>query len=113
LVCGGDLPRFWSRGAVIDRDLLGELTTNTLKHAVDDRAGVHIEVRIAQKDGMITLTYRNDGPDYPEDVLNLKRYSAGLDIVKQSVHKSLQGDLSLHNADGAVAEIRFKPRGKE
>jgi PAS domain S-box-containing protein len=88
--------------------ILSELTTNTLKHAADDGARVRITVQIAEKDGIITLTYRNDGPGYPEDVLRLERHSAGLDIIKRSVRKNLRGDLALRNDGGAVTEIRFK-----
>jgi len=88
--------------------ILSELTTNTLKHAVAGRGAVHITVRITQQDGVITLTYRNDGPGYAEEVLSLKRHSAGLDIVKRSVRKNLRGELTLRNEGGAVTEIRFK-----
>jgi two-component sensor histidine kinase len=89
--------------------IISELTTNTLKYAANDRETIHITVRIAQtEDDTITLTYRNDGPPYPEDVLSLKRHSAGMDIVKRSVRTNLRGDLTLSNEEGAVTEIRFQ-----
>jgi two-component sensor histidine kinase len=88
--------------------ILSELTTNTLKYGANGRDVVHIAVRITQQDGIVTLTYRNDGPGYPEDVLSLERHSAGLDIIKRSVRKNLRGELTLRNEDGAVTEIRFK-----
>jgi PAS domain S-box-containing protein len=88
--------------------ILSELTTNTLKYAGQDRDTIHITVQIAQKDDTVTLTYKNDGPDYPEDVLNLTRTSTGLTIIERLVEKNLRGKLALRNAEGAVTEIRFK-----
>ncbi|MFP4394230.1 MAG: PAS domain S-box protein [Anaerolineales bacterium] len=93
--------------------ILSELATNTLKYAVAGRDAVHIKVQITQKDGTIILTYRNDGPDFPEDVLDLDRHSAGLDIIKRTVRKSLQGKITLRNTpQGAETEIRFKADSK-
>ncbi len=88
--------------------ILSELTTNTLKYAVRGRDGVHITVRVTQHADTVTLVYRNDGPGYPEDVLRLERYDAGLDIISRSVRKNLNGKLKLYNEEGAVTEIRFK-----
>jgi PAS domain S-box-containing protein len=93
--------------------ILSELTTNTLKHGVVGRGAVHIAVQITQQDRVITLTYRNDGPGYAEEVLSLARHSAGLDIVKRSVRKNLQGELALRNEDGAVTEIRFRAEDRK
>ncbi len=88
--------------------VISELTTNTLKYAVAGRDTVRIAVCIAQEDDVITLIYRNDGPGYPEDVLRLARYNAGLDIVQKIVRKNLMGEVVLCNDDGAVTEMRFK-----
>ncbi len=94
--------------------ILSELTTNTLKHAIADRDAVHIEVQITQEDNIITLIYRNDGPGFPEEVLNLESHSAGLDIIKRSVRHSLQGQITLRNTpDGAETELHFKAGTKE
>jgi two-component sensor histidine kinase len=94
--------------------VLSELATNTLKYAVAGRDEVQIEVEITQKDGIIVLTYRNDGPGFPEEVRRLEHHSAGLDIVKRTVRKNLQGELILSNTpDGAVTEIQFKAESKD
>jgi two-component sensor histidine kinase len=90
--------------------VISELTTNTLKYAVAGRDTVRITVCITQEDDVITLVYRNDGPGFPEEVLRLERHSAGLDIVKKIVRKNLRGELVLRNDDGAVTQMRFKPR---
>jgi PAS domain S-box-containing protein len=88
--------------------VLSELVTNTLKYAMDGRDVVRVNVQIAREDDGIILTYRNDGPDYPEEVLRLERHNAGLDIVQNIVRRNLRGELALRNENGAVAEIRFK-----
>jgi two-component sensor histidine kinase len=92
--------------------ILSELATNTLKHGLAGRDAVHIGVQIEQAGDWITLTYRNDGPDYPDDVLSLARLNAGLDIVQRSVQTNLQGELALRNDGGAVTEIRFRGEGR-
>ena len=54
------------------------------------------------------MEFRDDGPGYPEDVLQLERYRVGFDLIQKMVRQGLRGELSLHNDDGAVAVIRFK-----
>jgi two-component sensor histidine kinase len=111
--------------------VIGELTTNTLKYAVDGRKAVRVTVRIRSRPyalnhshgpgcpsdadrspnyDRVILTYRDDGPGYPEDILRLEGHSAGLDIVKKIVCKNLLGELALRNEGGAVTEIRFERR---
>lgn len=90
--------------------ILSELTTNTSKYAVAGREEVHIALDIAKHGAMITLTYRNDGPDYPEEVLRLERYSAGLEIIQEIVRRNLQGAMALRNDGGAVTEIVFEQK---
>jgi PAS domain S-box-containing protein len=87
---------------------VSELATNTLKYAGDGRDGMSIGVHIEQEAATIALTYRDDGPGYPRDVLGLERYNAGLDIVRRIVRNNLRGSLILRNDGGAVTEIRFE-----
>jgi PAS domain S-box-containing protein len=93
--------------------VINELATNTVKYALGERDAVHIAVGIAleDEDGMVRLEYRDDGPGYPEDVLQLERYNVGFELVQNMVGRSLRGELSLHNDEGAVAVIRFKAQG--
>jgi two-component sensor histidine kinase len=55
----------------------------------------------------IRLVYRNDGPDYPEEVLDGKRHSVGLGIVDRVTRHSLRGRWTIRNDGGAVTDIRF------
>lgn len=89
--------------------IINELTINTIEHAVAGRDAVRINVQITREDNTATLIYHSDGPGYPPEVLEERRYNAGLDIIQRMVTKTLRGELTLRNAsDGAVAEIRFQ-----
>ena len=88
--------------------MINELTTNTVKHTLQNRNAAHIAVGITCENNTVRFEFRDDGPGYPEDVLRLKRYSVGLDLIQNLVHQNLRGELSLHSDHGAVAVIRFK-----
>jgi two-component sensor histidine kinase len=90
--------------------VINELSTNTVKHALLERNTGCITVRIAleDEDDMVLFEFRDDGPGYPEEVLQLKRQNIGLDLVHSMVREGLRGELSLHNDHGAVAVIQFK-----
>jgi len=90
--------------------VINELATNTVKHALRERDTAHIAVRIALKDDDDTVLFelRDDGPGYPEDVLQLERRNVGFDLMQNIVRDNLRGELSLHNDDGAVTIIQFK-----
>jgi len=77
--------------------VINELATNTIKHAMPEREAAGISVRIAQEDGTIVLEFRDDGPGYPEDVLQLERHNVGFDLIQHLVRHDLLGQLSLHN----------------
>jgi len=90
--------------------LINELATNTVKHALQERDKAHITVHIKLDDDTILFEFRDDGPGYPEEVLELECYGVGFDLVQNVVHKNLCGELSLHNDHGALAVIRFKAK---
>jgi two-component sensor histidine kinase len=58
----------------------------------------------------VLLEFRDDGPGYPEEALQLERHDVGLDLVQNMVRKSLRGELSLRNDHGAVAVIQFEAK---
>ncbi len=88
--------------------VISELIINTLKYAADGRNGLKVTVNITQHDGCISLTYRDDGPGYPEDVLHLKRHNVGLELIQNVVQRNLRGALTLRNDGGAVTYISFR-----
>jgi two-component sensor histidine kinase len=88
--------------------VINELTSNTAEHAILERNAAHITVHIALDGDTVMLKFQDDGPGYPEEVLRLEHLNVGLDLIQNVVHKSLRGELSLHNDHGAVATILFK-----
>jgi len=88
--------------------VVNELTTNTIKYALQGRNTAHITVRIELDGDTVLFEFRDDGPGYPEEVLQLERYSVGFDLIQNIVRKNLRGELSLRNDQGAVATIQFE-----
>ncbi len=87
--------------------IIGELTTNTVKHALQGRDKAQITFQITLERGDVVCEFRDDGPGYPQDVLQMGRHNIGFDLVHNIVRNGLRGTLTLQNADGAVAVIRF------
>jgi two-component sensor histidine kinase len=88
--------------------VINELGTNTVKHALEERDIAHITVCIGLDDDTVLFEFRDDGPGYPEEVLQLERHNVGFYLIQRFVLKSLRGELALHNDRGAVTTIRFK-----
>ncbi|MCK4807907.1 MAG: sensor histidine kinase, partial [Candidatus Aegiribacteria sp.] len=88
--------------------ILNELVRNSLKHALVDRDSLKIKVRMRKnRSGRITLVYSDNGPGYPEEVLEHDRKNLGLDLIQNLTTKNLQGELTLQNDGGASARISF------
>jgi PAS domain S-box-containing protein len=90
--------------------VVNELAINTVKHALAGRDRAHITVRISRQDDTLALEFRDDGPGYPEEVIQFKRHRVGVYLLQNLVRSNLRGELLLYNDDGAVAAIRFPAR---
>ena len=90
--------------------VIHELATNVIKYALGERNTAQITFQVAFDGGMVRCEFRDDGPGYSEDVLQLERYNVGFDLIQNIVRDSLHGELALHNDDGAVAIFQFKTR---
>lgn len=90
--------------------IVNELAANSVKHALDDQGGVRIKVSIAGSGSVIRLVFSDDGPGYPEDLVqgDFSWANVGFDLVRGIVKKSLRGELKLSNDNGAVASITFE-----
>lgn len=97
--------------ALIMALVLNELTTNSTKYAFRDRAVGRIYIRISMVPGskQVRLEFRDNGPGWPEDVLQGERADIGLQLVRLNVFKALRGDLELYNKNGAGVIITFTP----
>ncbi len=88
--------------------VINELVTNAAKHALPERHTTYISVRIVPEGDTVLFEFRDDGPGYPEEVLQLETRNVGLYLMQTLVHHDLDGELALHNDHGAVTTIRFK-----
>jgi PAS domain S-box-containing protein len=90
--------------------LFNELATNSAKYALQGRDAARIDVHISQDEASTRCVFRDDGPGYPPQVLRMERRSAGLDLMRSIARDNLEGDLSLHNDQGAVSVLQFKAK---
>jgi PAS domain S-box-containing protein len=93
--------------------IMNELATNSVKHAFQGREEGCLEVRLlAENQGpgrpWVRLTYRDDGPGWPEATLHGKGRRVGLHLIQASVRSPLRGGLTLRNDGGATAELTFQ-----
>lgn len=89
--------------------VLNELAMNSLKHASRDKEELHIDVEIKSSRDGTSLTYRDDGPGYPEALLisDTNHRHGGLALLTGIVQHSLKGNLEIENDEGAVTVITF------
>ncbi len=89
--------------------VLNELSTNTVKYALNQRSAgrIHVALEWDTKTQTVLLEFRDDGPGYPDDVLQLERYNTGLYLIQTFVNRDLHGAMQLRNDAGAVTAIRF------
>ena len=103
--------------------ILHELTTNTIKYALGNRPKGRIMISISTEPPvddshhtpatMICLEFRDDGPGYPEPVLQMQNIDVGLQLIQAMVQRDLRGRLILRNDGGALAEISFRAKEQE
>lgn len=87
---------------------LNELLTNALKFALPAQASLRISIEVTEDATRhLLVQFRDNGPGYPEDVLNGARAGVGLHLVREFVEQRLEGTLSLANTPGATAFLRF------
>jgi two-component sensor histidine kinase/HAMP domain-containing protein len=89
--------------------VMNEMSTNTVKYALQhkDTGNISVDISMDEHKNMVLLEFRDDGPGYPEDVLQLKRYNTGMYLIQTIVSRDLHGTISLSNDFGAVTTIRF------
>ncbi len=96
--------------------IVHELTGNTLRHA-KEREPLRIAVRLARlrrgERSVVRFEFRDNGPGYPDEVLQARRYHVGLHLISRLVHFNLHGTLTLMNDGGAVTIIEFEEEDKD
>ena len=90
--------------------VINELATNTIKHGQGGKQAPSISVRIEENDGQILFEFQDNGPGYPEPILDEEHYNVGLHLVTNLVLRDLRGEVTLRNDHGAVTRIEFGHR---
>src|SRR6185503_11413375 len=71
--------------------IINELTTNTIKYAWSSHERGCISVRVDLEKDQVLLEFRDDGAGFPADVLSLKQYNIGWELIQTLVQQGLQG----------------------
>ena len=89
--------------------VINELATNSVKYGLGDSPDSIIQMKIEENDDKIHIVYRDNGPGFPEAIINGDFSNAGIgfELIRGIVTQSLDGELILRNKDGAVTEILF------
>lgn len=89
--------------------VVNEMTTNTMKYALQHQDTGRIMVSVALQAGerMARLEFRDNGPGYPANVLTGEHANTGLHLLHTLVHDDLRGELQLANESGAVTVVYF------
>jgi len=90
--------------------IINELTTDSIKYAFEGRDHGQITVQLTPNEEdrkQVTLQYRDDGPGWPDDVLQGKRSGVGLRLIQAISRSPACSHLILQNNDGAMATLTF------
>ncbi len=89
--------------------MLNELATNSFKYAVTSSSPLEISIAISRVDDKIRMVYSDNGPGYPEAVINgdYAGTSIGFDLLNGIVRQSLRGAIVYRNENGAVTDVLF------
>jgi ribose transport system ATP-binding protein len=90
--------------------VINELATNAVKHAMHGREKVLLSVDISSKGEDIRISFKDDGPGFPETLLegDFSKANIGFELIRGIVTQSLDGELKLLNNHGATAVIIFQ-----
>lgn len=90
--------------------IINELTTNSIRHAFAERQNGTITVSIdrePQTGHRLQISFADDGPGWPDEILNGKVGNVGMQVMRLSAVSPLYGDIQFRNRGGAVAIITF------
>jgi PAS domain S-box-containing protein len=87
--------------------IINELVINSLKHALPVSDSLTINFQIDINDDKVIMRYSDDGPGYPESVLDKKKQNVGLYLISSICTHDLQGEVKFFNDQGAVTLIYF------
>lgn len=89
--------------------LLFELATNSTKHGLRTQDAIHVELSGRCNDEGFWMRYRDNGPGFPESVIQGNQGNLGIYLVKTMARHDLRGDVAFLNDNGAVVQLHLKP----
>lgn len=89
--------------------IITELLTNSLKYATSPEQRLTVEMELKQVGTEYLLTYRDNGPGFPDHILQEKQGGMGTYLIK-SMSRQLGGRLERSNEKGAVTKVYFKEK---
>ncbi len=91
--------------------LINELTTNSIKHAFHNRKQgvISVDIEMQEKNGkQITLHYHDNGPGWPDSVLNGTSSGVGMRLMHLIAQGPMLKEFTMKNEKGAAALLEFK-----
>lgn len=90
--------------------VLNELATNSVKHASRENFTLEVVVELSSEENIITLTYKDNGPGYPQEILeeNFSNVNIGFELIRGIIIQSLDGKINFTNDSGATTELIFE-----
>ena len=87
--------------------VINELITNSMKYAFTGRQKGKIDIHLERIEGLLILTYSDNGVGFPEGFDIKKDHNLGLLLVQKLVNGQLGGKLRSSTDDGCAFQIRF------
>lgn len=88
--------------------VLNEIMTNSAKHAFGPESrGARISIDLEEEEGVVAISYRDNGAGLPRELDLANSASLGMQIVHSIVLEQLQGELTVNGEGGFEATIRF------
>jgi len=88
--------------------IFNELATNALKYAGSEGLPLRLAVQADQTGDEVRLEFRDNGPGFPDEVLQGQRHAVGLHLVESLAGLDLGGAVTLRNDAGAVVVLNFR-----
>lgn len=92
--------------ALIIGIIIIELITNSIKYAFQENKDGLIEAHLNYENGIIVLTYSDDGVGYPEDVLQGKRKGFGLKMIQKLLTK-VDGKFNIESKNKVKIQLKI------
>jgi PAS domain S-box-containing protein len=99
-----------SRQATALALIINELTTNSVRHAfpLKEKGTITVTIRKEEKNSnRVRLIFADDGPGWPQDIIDGTGGNVGMQVMKLSVASPLNGEIKFENHNGAVAIVTF------